>query len=615
VGGDVNRDDRKPDEVTETPSSQVVRQSLSMVWLASPRQVVLVVGLEVVSAVLLLSQLLIGREILTAGLDSGGAADALDEVVPELLVLVAVTACSGLVSTAAQGRKVIVSQLVERLALDRVLHRASSVRLEEFDDPGFHDRLRRAEEAAQFRPWQLASGLLGGIGSVTSSAGILVAMLVVEPLLVPLAVVAYIPLGLVMRQNSRTILRLTVSHTDEDRERLYLQRIMTDRRAAPELRNYRLSVPFLHRYDELYDRHLDRQRWLFRQQMRRSLIANSFSALVIALAIGLVAYLAGQGGELSLADAGVVAVAIAQLGTRFRALSSNGSALYESTLFLADYFAFAAPDRAPRQQAVDIPDSSLDERIEVRDVSFRYPGTLESAVDGVDLELRRGETVAIIGPSGSGKTTLVKLLAGLYAPTRGSITWDGVDLRDLSPDARAARATAVFQDFTKFELSGRTNIAAADISRSDDDQAVTHAAAAGGVDADLRALKNGYDTRLSPSYDEGVDLSEGQWQRVAIARAFFRPTPLIILDEPTASLDARAEHHVLHELRTHWSDHTIVLVTHRIANACVADRILVMEGGRVIEDGSPVTLAAAGGVFAEFAALQGVSVGAQEAGD
>lgn len=579
-----------------------------MVWQSAPRQIVYAVALELFSSALLVSQLLIGREILTAGLEAGGASDALNDVIPELLVLVAVTALSGVVASASQGRKTIVGEVVERAALDRVLHRASSARLEDFDDSSFHDQLRRAEEAAQLRPWQLASGLLGGISSATSSAGILIAIVVVEPLLLPLAVVAYVPLGFMMRQNSRAMLRLTASHTDEDRERLYLQRVMMDRRAAPELRNYRLSVPFLHRYDELYDRHLERQRWLFRQQMRRSLIANSFSALVIAIAVGLVAYLAGRGDNLSLADAGVIAVAIAQLGTRFRGLSVNGAALYESTLFLADYFEFASPDPAPRHANSTAGQSPTVDLLAFEGVSFTYPGASDPALDGIDLELRRGEIVAVVGPSGSGKTTLVKLLAGLYEPTRGRITWDGVDLSGLTPLERAARVTAVFQDFTKFELSGRTNIAAADISRVNDDDAVAQAATAGGVDDDIRSLEDGYDTRLSPSYDRGVDLSEGQWQRIAIARAFFRPTPLIILDEPTASLDARAEHHVLKELRNHWSDHSIVLVTHRIANACVADRIVVMDDGQIVESGAPAALIEANGMFAEFAALQGVTV-------
>lgn len=592
-------------EISGKARRRRIVDSLRLVWAAAPAEVSLVTFLAVGSSALIVAQLLLAREILRAGLDQGGDADALRAVMPHLFLFVALTAVGAILSSASLGRRRIVAQLVERASMDRVLQRAAEARLEYFDDPDFHDRLRRAEEAAQVRPWQLASGLLGAIGALTGSFAIIGAMLVVEPMLAPLAAVAYLPLAVAARRNSFQLLGLSIGFTDEDRERAYLQGVLTDRRAAPELRNYLLTVPFLQRYDELYDRYLERERWLFRRQIRRSLAANIVSAAAIAGALGLVAVLAHDGGGLDLADAGVVAVAVAQLGSRLRGLSTSGASLYEASLFLADFFEFAPTEAAARADA-QAPTIEQFEILRLSHVEFAYVGSEVTAITGIDLDITAGEIVAVVGPSGSGKTTLVKLLAGLYEPTSGSITWDGTDLQDLSAAERAGRATAVFQDFTKFELPARTNIAAADIARADQASAIVAAAEASGIDGDIEALPLSYETRLSPSYDQGVDLSEGQWHRVAIARAFFRPTPLVILDEPTAALDARAEHHMLQSLRERWSANAIVLVTHRIANACVADRVVVMDHGRIVEHGAPDVLLGAGGMFAEFARLQGL---------
>ena len=581
----------------------------------------MVLLLQVVSAAILASQLLLGREVLTAGIDAGGDRGALDDVAVELVLLVVLTGIGGVISTVSSGRRAIMGQLVERAALDRVLRRSTAARLSDFDRPEFHDRIRRSRESAQTYPWQLAAGLLGSVSAITASIGIGAAVLVVEPLVLPVALLAYVPLSVAMRRNSAGVLGEALTYTAEDRERAYLQDLMTTRDSAAELRNYRLIDPLFARYNRLYDRAIERQRDLLRAHLRRSFYANVLASLLIAGTVGMVIFFAGRDNELGLADATVAAVGIAQLGTRMRGLASNGSGLFEAAIFLTDFFDFAdsesesEDDTAGGERNVGstgeahpgspVPARSM--RLELQNVSFSYPGSQDVVLDEIDVTFEPGELVALVGPSGSGKTTLTKVIAGLYEPTSGAVLWNGIESTTLSASELAQRSTVVFQDFTKLELSARTNVAAADIRRSGDDTAVEAAALRGGIHETISGLRAGYDTVLSPAYSDGVELSEGQWQRVAIARVMFRPTPIVILDEPTASLDARSERKLLEELRAHRSDQTVLLVTHRIANAAVADRVLVIEDGRLSASGTPAELLESSALFAEFARLQGFS--------
>lgn len=580
-------------------------------WDAAPRELLLVGVLELLSAALAAAQLLLGREILIDGFDADAAADVLNDALPALLVLVALASVATLLNTAVHARRAVLGQLIARDALDKVVHRATSVPLAAYDDPDFHDHLQRATAAAEFRPWQLASGILGGLNSISTSAGILFAVLIVEPLIVPLALLAYIPLGLATRRDSAHLLRLAYEFTDEDRERHHLLTVLTERATAAEVRNGDWTAPLGARYRQLHDAHVERQRWLYRRQLQRSMLANAASSVIIAGAIVTLAFLASSGQSVSLADAGVAAVAIAQLGNRMRGISSAGASLYEATLFLEDYFAFVGKDDLPQsgRRAHDVARPRPGRHVVLAQASFTYPGAGTPTLLAIDVDLRPGEIVAVVGPSGAGKSTLVKLIAGLYTPTEGKAYWTDGEQRAALVDESEPSCAVLFQDYAKLELSARVNIAADAIIQDVDDDAVRKATAAAGIEARIDRLPLGFETRLSPAYVDGVDLSEGEWQRVAIARALRSDAPVLILDEPTSSLDARAERRLLDELRSARGDRTVVLVTHRIANASRADRVLVMDGGRIVEDGDPDSLLRSGGIFAEFAELQDVRMG------
>jgi ATP-binding cassette, subfamily B, bacterial len=240
----------------------------------------------------------------------------------------------------------------------------------------------------------------------------------------------------------------------------------------------------------------------------------------------------------------------------------------------------------------------------VEGVSFTYPGCDRSALDGVSFELHAGEVVALVGENGSGKTTLAKLLCNLYQPTSGRITWDGVDVATCAPSDVGRNVAVIFQDFVQYFMSAADNIAVGDHTATHDRPRVEAAAAQSGADDFLAALADGYDTMLGRQFEGGHELSIGQWQRVALARAFFRAAPLLILDEPTAALDPRAEHALFDRMRALSAGRTVLLISHRFSSVRSADRILVLQEGRLVEQGDHGSLMATGGVYADLFTLQ-----------
>jgi ATP-binding cassette, subfamily B, bacterial len=237
-------------------------------------------------------------------------------------------------------------------------------------------------------------------------------------------------------------------------------------------------------------------------------------------------------------------------------------------------------------------------------LAFTYPGSSRPALDGIDVTIRRGEVVALVGENGSGKTTLAKLLAGLYSPMEGRVTWDGVDVSGFDPASVREHVAVIFQDFARYRLTARENIGLGRDERLGDAEAVRAAAVSAGADEFLERLPLAYETLLSKDLAGGRDLSVGQWQRVALARAFFRDASFLVLDEPTSALDPKAEHALFQQLRSLAAGRTALLISHRFSSVREADRILVLDGGRLIEQGTHEELLSLDGHYASLFRLQ-----------
>jgi ATP-binding cassette subfamily B protein len=578
---------------------RLLADSFRLVWNAGRNTFLLTAALQLASAFGIAAQLFIAKALFESVLGAGGT-DDLASIAPELAALVAITVALDFANAIQAEQSRVLSELVGRRAFDRVLDVSTRIDLLAFESPDFYDRLARARAQGQFRSLQTVNGLLGLVGGVVAAAGIIAALATLQPLLLPFVFLGYVPLWLVASRNTRDLYEFTRGMTANERQRMYLQSILTRRDPAKEVRAFGTAGFLRGRYDRLYDERMTELRALARRRTWRSLLGSLSASAVTALTIAVLAFLFVD-GRMDLAATGAAVFGLYQLGGRLRGIHMSAASLYESMLFIHDYASFL--DLEARADAL-APAPRAFGRLGVENVSFTYPDTNRPALDGVTLEIREGEVVALVGENGSGKTTLAKIVAGLYEPEGGRVLWDGVDIADVDRDELRASIAVIFQDFQQYLLPARENVGMGRHERIDDLGAVTDAARQADADEFLAGLPEGYETMLGREFSGGYDLSIGQWQRVALARAFFRDAPLVILDEPTAALDARAESRLFERMRDLLEGRSVLLISHRFSSVRSADRIYVLEHGKVVEEGSHDELMATAGRYHDLFSLQ-----------
>lgn len=579
----------------------LVKVSFGIVLGAARRELLEIVSMQAVSAAGLAVQLLLIRSLLSHLVSRGSV--AFSDVLPQLIGLSALTLVIGTMGAVLGLRGRLLAQLVAKHAIDAVVRTSTTVDLITYDAPGFHDRLQRAQLAASVRPAMMVQELIGAAGALLSIGALAITLFILQPLFCLLVIVAYIPVWFTTNRAGRLSYRQTVEQTERERMRQYLFEVLTTKPPAQELRAFSIGRFLADRQDAIYTSLLDELRDVLRKRMRLALVGQVLTALLSAGALAVLVWFVTT-GRMSLAAAGSAAGAMVLLSGRLHGMAGSSAGLYENSLYLEDYvnFVAAAPRITASRSGRPAPHPP---RVLAADgVSFTYPSRTKPSLIDASLVLRAGEVVALVGENGSGKTTFAKLLAGLYEPSAGRVTWDGTDIATLDPEAVRRHVGIIFQDFVRYLLPAYDNVALGDHAGYGDREAVERAARAAGIHDAVAALPGGYATILGPAYYGGSDLSGGQWQRIALARLFFRDSPLVILDEPTASLDPRAEADLYEKMRSLFAGRGVLLISHRFASARTADRIYVLRDGSVHEHGSHDELIAAGGYYAELFELQ-----------
>lgn len=597
---------------------QLTMDALRLVRRASPRNLIAMFTLQLLSGAAVAGQLLVARRIMQELLrvSQGGSADAL---YAPIAAFAAVSVLMATLNALAVHQQRLLVELVGRYAFDRIIDVGASADYRLLETAEFYNQLQRAQASGDFRIAGMVTGVSQLASALLTTAGIAVVLALLSPLLLAFVLIAAIPALLAAVVNSRESHAFEYSMTAESRERAYVMGLMTSRDAAKEVRLLGLGPHLRGRYRALTEERLRQLREFLRRRLRVSLLGGFASALGLAIALGSLVVLLAD-GHIGVAAALTAALAMQQLAGRLTTITGSVAQLIESGLFLDDYQAFVQITPAglrPVDEAAEGGGRMTGpfDRVAVEGVSFTYPGAARATLQDVSLDVRPGEIVALVGANGSGKTTLVKLICQLYSPDSGRVVWNGTDAATLAPALVAADITVLFQDYLAYHLSARENIAFGRIEKTARLEEVTAAARRAGAHDFIAALPDGYETRMGLEFEGGRELSIGQWQRLALARAFFREGSFLILDEPTASLDPRAESELFTQMRDLSAGRSVLLISHRFSSARSADRIYVLDGGRIIETGTHAQLVARGGHYAELFGLQAAAYLGEEGSD
>jgi ATP-binding cassette, subfamily B, bacterial len=585
-------------------------RTLALVWQSSAAGTVGLAALTVVTAALYPASAYVGKLIVDAVVAAQSAVGpgreaALARVLRCVLLEFGTIAAIALTERILSLVRVVVGS---RLSVDVnvvILEKALTLDLRHFENPEFYDKLTRARREASSRPLSLVQAHLTIIKGTLQLVGYMALLTRFSPLMMGAVLVASIPSFVSEARFSMYGYRLRNWRSPEARRLNYLEYVLADDEHAKEVKLFGLGPLLLGRYRDLAETFFSEDTRLARRRAGWGYLMSLLSTFTFYGCYALIAASAVR-GHLSLGDMTLYLVAFRQAQQAFGGLLNALGGMYEDNLYMSNLFEYLAIPTGGPARPSPVPVAAVaEEGVRFENVGFRYPDATDWAVRNISAFIPKGQSLALVGENGAGKTTLIKLLTRLYLPTEGRVLLDGRDLADWDEEALRRRIGVIFQDFNQYQFLLRENVGLGSVEHLGDELRVQRAVEQGGARELVGSLRGGLDAQLGRKFKDGVELSGGQWQKVALARAFMREeADILILDEPTAALDAEAEHAVFERFSALAKGRTTILISHRFPTVRMADRILVLEHGRVIEDGSHAELVRAGARYARLFDLQ-----------
>ncbi len=580
------------------------RRALGLVWTTSRPLTITLALLTVVAGILPAVIAFIGQLIVD------GVVAALTSPAPNtrrVLLLILLEAIV-VILVAASQRGLSVSQSLLRALLGQrvnvmILEKALTLQLSNFEDSEFYDKLTQARREASSRPLSLVNRTFGLVQNAISLTSYAVLLFAFSPWAVVILIGAGLPSFFAEAKFSGDAFRLFRWRSPETRMQMYLETVIAREDGVKEVKLFQLGPRLLQRYRDIFNK-------LFVEDRRLTLRRDGWGFVLGLLSTtafyGAYAWIVitTMNGEITLGAMTMYLVLFRQGQTAVAASLSAISGMYEDNLYLSnlyDYLGQAVPSRHGEAKYGPDPRRGL----QFKNVSFSYPGSNGKALNNVSLQIRPGESLALVGENGSGKTTLIKLLTRLYDPTEGHITLDGLDLQNWDVEALRQRIGVIFQDFGRYQFSVGENIGAGDVRYIDDADRWTKAAKTGMAAQFIEEMPDGYETQLGRWFKGGRELSGGQWQKIALSRAFMRSdADILVLDEPTAAMDAASEAAIFDHFQSESHSKMTILISHRFSTVRAADRIIVIHNGEVLEQGNHESLLAMNGQYAHLFKLQ-----------
>jgi ATP-binding cassette subfamily B protein len=579
-----------------------------LVWDAHHGATIIMALLTVGGALIPAAQAWVGKLIIDSVVASINAqvepTTGLLAVLPYLLIeFVLILAQSGI----AQARSLTEHVLHARLNYSlntRIIRKALALDLTHFENADFYDKLQNARREADWRALQIMNNGFYIVQNIITLISFGAILLTFNIWLTLLLFGATIPAFIAQSKFAQLNFRLLSWRAPEARQLNYLEYLLTVDSSVKEVKLFGLGEPLLGRYADLFWKFMREDQALAQKRSVASFGWGLLATLSYYFAYGWIVF-ETIGGVITLGSMTMYLSIFRSSQNVFQTLFFGLSDLYENALFMSNLFAFLdlKPQMPVAARPIALP-RPIVHGVEFRNVSFKYPDREEYALRDVSLTIKPGEKIALVGANGAGKTTFVKLLTRLYDPSEGQVLIDGIDLREVDPNDLQKRIGVIFQDFVKYHLPARENVGFGQIDRLDDEPRIIDSATRAGADATIRALPQGYDTMLGKWFERGNDLSGGEWQKVALARAFMREAEVLVLDEPTASLDAMNEYAIFQRFRELTDNKIALLISHRFSTVRMADRIVVLDEGQVIETGTHAELLALGGEYAKLFTIQ-----------